>query len=80
MDFNKGIIDQIYFDEKIIIISVLDGTKSISVSFSDCDEGLMIGDFVLYNGFKWIIAPNNLELKNNLKNQIKSLYNDINKI
>ncbi len=75
----KGIIDQIFFDENIVIISLNKGTKSISVSLKDCDNNVKSGDFVVYKNSKWMIEPANLELQKDLNKEIKSLFKDMNK-
>lgn len=66
----KGFIDQI-FEESQIIIIISNDNKRYSVSFENTEGLLKSGDFVIYDGNKWIKDPDDLKIKKELQEIIK---------
>ncbi len=72
--YSEGIVEQVYLDSEIIVISVDYGNKRITVKSSECLGILKEGDFVLYeNGF-WYKNPRHEILKTELNKKIQELY------
>lgn len=67
----KGFIDQI-FEESQIIIIISNDNKRYSVSFGNTEGLLKSGDFVVYDGNKWIKDPADLKIKKELQEIIKN--------
>lgn len=67
----KGFIDQI-FEESQIIIIISNDNKRYSVSFENTEGLLKSGDFVIYDGNKWIKDPDDLKIKKELQEIIKN--------
>lgn len=67
----KGFIDQI-FEESQIIIIISNDNKRYSVSFGNTEGLLKSGDFVVYDGNKWIKDPDDLKIKKELQEIIKN--------
>lgn len=76
MNLIAGIVDQVYIEERIIIISINNGTQRISVSLDECLGILKSGDFVLFDGKKWYKNPKHDELKKELHDSIMKLYTE----
>lgn len=67
----KGFIDQI-FEESQIIIIISNDNKRYSVSFENTEGLFKSGDFVIYDGNKWIKDPDDLKIKKELQEIIKN--------